>query len=906
LSSKKRVHDLAKEYGMTGKEFVAKLHDLGFADVKSHMSALDEFKVLEIRGRLEAYGIVAESSERTEMSLGGLKLKRKKKKKKTPAEETPKPPAAVEPEPAPAAEEPPAEVKPEPAPEAAEPEPATEVAEADVQEVASPEVEPTAEPEPAVAAQLPAEEPAPTVETSEELAPAAAAEAETEVVAEAAEAPTGEAPATEGAEAAGEEVVQPSAKRRAGKVVGFIDPSQFQQAPKSRPQSRRLASRDDVVPNVMPTFGRDRSSGFVRGDTTRGNLTAQQLREKEQGRFLRRRRAQQSRTPGGRGAAAPRPTATGSPYAGQTVQIDEPISIKKLANTLSVSQNQVLRLALRELGFGININSLIDAEAATLLAHEFEVDLDVQQEIAAEEALVQELDSKRAAVEDEHLIRRPPTVAFLGHVDHGKTTLIDSIRTSRITSGESGGITQHIGAYQVTNDHGHTLAVLDTPGHEAFTAMRARGASAVDVVVLVVAADDGVKPQTEEAYAHAKAAGTPLVVALNKMDRPEANREKVLQELGTMGITPEDWGGETAVMNVSALNGDGIEDLLERVFLESEILELDCHPDGIARGVVLEAMIEQGKGKVAHLLVQDGLLKRGDVILAGEGYGKVRALHDDHGKQIQEAGPSVPVEVTGLGELPMAGDNFYVVDSLDRAQEVAEERARKNRQMAQVERRDINRENLLEAVADSQKSSVNLIVKSDVQGSAEVLRNQLETLEHEEVTVKLIHVGVGAVLESDVDLAMTSDATILAFHVPTHSKVRHAAERAGVVIRNYEVIYELLDDVKRFMEGELAPELKEEVAGHAEVRRVFKSSKFGNIAGCMVIDGLIKRSHRARVHRDGELVYEGAVDSLRREKDNAKEVREGFECGILLKDFDDFEPGDVIEGFRMIEVKRTL
>jgi translation initiation factor IF-2 len=660
----------------------------------------------------------------------------------------------------------------------------------------------------------------------------------------------------------------------------------------------------------MPTLGRDRKAGVVRGDTTRGTMTAQELRDREQGRFLRRRRGQTAPgatpTPGRRPDGRREGSGTASPFSGAAVAIEAPVTIKKLANTLAVKENQVLQEAMKQVGFGININSTIDTDTAVLLAVEFGVTLEVKTEIAAEAQLIEQLSESRKAVGEEKLAKRAPCVAFLGHVDHGKTTLIDTIRSSRIADGEAGGITQHIGAYQVKTQHGHTLCIVDTPGHAAFTAMRARGANAVDIVVLVVAADDGVMPQTEEALNHARAAKTMVVVALNKIDKAGANPEKVKTQLASLGLQPEEWGGTTAMLPVSGLKGTGIEELLERVFLESEVLELKCHVEGPASGIVLEAEIQQGKGKVAHLLIQDGSLKRGDVILAGEGYGRVRSIHDDRGKQLDEAGPSQPVEVTGLNELPTVGDRFYVVDTLEQAQEVATERARLARQMSQIERRAVSHENILEVVADAEKPTINLIVKADKQGSVEVLKHQVGLFSHDEMQINLLHAGVGAVTESDVDLATTSNARILAFHTSANARVRQMAERGKVEIKLYDVLYDLLEDIKRLMEGELAPERREEVTGHAEVRRVFKSSKFGNISGCFVLDGSVFRSSQARLLRDSTVVYSGSVASLRREKDDVREVREGFECGITLKDYDDVREGDVIEAFKVVEVKRTL
>jgi len=916
LSAKKRVYDIAKEIGMTGQELAAKLRDIGFTDIKSHMTALDDVQVLEIQARLEAYGIVSESSAATQ-NIGGVKIKRKRKPDEAPepAEEAhpPEPaPAAVAPiEPPPRAAEPVRMLRPEPTPPPApapaptpapapEPEPVVdEPVAAPVEAESVPpapthvpeEAQPTPEPEPVVL--VPVAEVAPAPASEPVAAPAAPA-----------------APGTEAAPAAAgtpSDLVRPSLKRRGGKVLGFIDPSQFKRAVPAKPESRRLRSSDDVVPDVMPTMGRDRKPGVVRGDTTRGTMTAQELRDREQGRFLRRRgrMAPGQSGPGG-GSRGRSSYGASAPMTGGKLTIEAPVTIKKLANTLAVKENQVLQEAMKQVGFGININSTIDNDTAVLLAEEFGVELEVVTEIAAETALLEELSESRRAVGEDKLAKRAPCVAFLGHVDHGKTTLIDTIRKSRIADDEAGGITQHIGAYQVQTQHGHTLAIVDTPGHAAFTAMRARGANAVDIVVLVVAADDGVMPQTEEALNHARAAKVPVVVALNKIDKPGANAERVKTQLSGLGLQPEEWGGTTAVLEVSGLKGSGIEELLERVFLESEVLELKCHLEGPASGIVLEAEIQQGKGKVAHLLIQDGMLKKGDVILAGEGYGRVRSIQDDRGKNLDQAGPSMPIEVTGLNELPTVGDHFYVVDELDKAAEVATERARALRQLSQIERRAVSQENILQAVADAAKPTINLIVKADKQGSVEVLKHQVAQFAHDEMQINLLHAGVGAVTESDVDLATTSGARILAFHTSANTRVRQMAERGGVEIKIYDVLYDLLEDIKRLMEGELAPEVREEITGHAEVRRVFKSSKFGNISGCFVLDGSLFRSSQARLLRDSTVVYTGAIGSLRREKDDVREIREGFECGITLKDYDDVREGDVIEAFKVVEVKRSL
>ena len=752
----------------------------------------------------------------------------------------------------------------------------------------------------------PAAEPKPRTETSERPA-AKSAKAPAEATAPAAVDDTAAVVTKPDSET--EDTSRP---KRQGKVVGFIDLSKIQPATPKRPESRRHRGRDDEVPDVKPTLHTDPKRAMLRGDRgARNELSAAQLREREAGRYLRRRGGPTSGPgagrggPGGRGGV--RRDTSGSPYSGNIVRIESPVTVKELAEVLSVKSREVLQVAFRQLGFGaVNINSVLDDETAQLLAGEFGVELELTRQVEAEEALIEGLKEKRSGIEDEHLIPRAPAVAFLGHVDHGKTTLIDAIRKTQVASGESGGITQHIGAYRVRTEQGHDLTVIDTPGHAAFTGMRARGARAVDVVVLVVAADAGVQPQTEEAYNHAKVAGTPVVVALNKIDRNEANPNRVMEQLSKLGLIPEEWGGSTAVMPVSGITGQGLQELLERVFLESEILELRSHPRGPASGVVLEAEIEQGMGIVAHLLVQDGTLQRGDVILAGEGYGKVRSIHDDRGTTIDEAGPSMPVRVTGLSALPGIGEPFHVVGRLDQAKEVAEERARKLRQSSLADRRRQDNASILQQVTGPRRALVNVIVRADVQGSVEVLRDSLLDQQHPEVEVQVLQAGVGAVTENDILLASTSSALVVAFRVGANAKARQTADREGVEIRSYQVLYEVLSDVRDLMEGRLAPDLEEEIVGHAEVRRVFGSSRFGNIAGCIVLDGTIARDNKIRLLRDGKVAWRGELSSIRREKDDVREIREGFECGILLRNFNDLHEGDILDAFKVVEIKRTL
>ncbi|MEY2745464.1 MAG: translation initiation factor [Planctomycetota bacterium] len=922
LSTKKaRVNDLAKEAGITGKELLEKLHSWGFNDIKSAQSALEFDMELRVRGLMEARGVMkvgggaAPEASSAAGELGGL-IKKKKKKLSLDGgadeavAETEAPAAA---QPAAIAEAPAVEAPKKPAIEAVEAE--AEPAPARIQPVeaqkpaprAAPLVEPEVEavaPEPVAQREERRPEPtiAPEAKPEERVAqPAAAAVVEPAPVAEVLPATPLAAPSTE-----------PKVAPRAGKVVGFVDLSKLKpQTPAKKPtESRRLRGKDEVTPDVKPTMPHDKKRALGRGTpVARGQMSASQLRTQASDRFLRRNQiaaqGAERTARGGGGRQAGR--GDSSPFSGQKVEIDAPVTIKKLADKLAIKSNELLKVAFGQMGFGaVNINSLLDEDTAVLLAGEFEVELVVVQEVEAETELLGEIKQKRTAIAGDDLAPRAPTVAILGHVDHGKTTLIDAIRSSNVAGGEAGGITQHIGAYSVQTKAGHQLTIIDTPGHSAFTQMRARGAKAVDIVVLVVAADDGPMPSTEEALAHARAAKVPVVVALTKTDKPEANLQRAKESLTKLGLVPEEWGGETAMMGVSALKNQGVDELLERVFLETEVLELRCHPKGPAQGVVLEAEISEGKGIVAHLLVQDGTLKRGDVILAGEGYGKVRSIHDDRGRVIDSAGPATPIEVSGLSSLPGIGETFYVVEDLARAKEVAEERERKNRAMSLTERRQVTAENLLKAVADSKKRVINVIVRADVQGSVEVLKSSLSELKHDEVEVKVVFAGVGAVTENDVILAQTSNAIVVAFHTTVNDKARAASDRSGIDIRYYEVIYELLDHMRDLMEGTLAPEISEQVVGHVEVRALFKSSKVGTIAGSHVIDGTVTRDSKVRVMRGGKQIFEGVLASLRREKDDVKEVRSGFDCGLTVRDFPDVEVGDIVEAYKMVTSKRTL
>ncbi|HIF41061.1 MAG TPA: translation initiation factor IF-2 [Planctomycetes bacterium] len=886
MSDKVRIHDLAKRYGMPGKDLAARLRDCGFSQAKSHMSALDTFELMQAEGILAANGITPSVSEEElngGESVGGLKIKRKTKKKK--AEETaPDTPSPSEPEGSP---------------------------EEGVEAKAAPNDEAQASPESpleedAAAPGAPGDDEGDAGVKSPAPAPEAEEGGEAEVAAENQDPEAKQEPQAEDA---------PASTGPRGKVVGFIDPTKFQTSERARPESRRLKSRDDFTPDVHPTFTHG-AKGARAAAGPRGDLTAAELRQREQGRFLRRSGRPQTGGRGGArrgrgrtGGAGPDKLTTDSPHAGETVAIAAPVTIMKLAEAIKLKSSLVQKRALEQKLGMFTLNTLLDDDTASLLANEFEVELDIRQDISAEEQHLAEMHQKRSDIEDDSLESRSPTVAFLGHVDHGKTTLIDKIRETKVADNESGGITQHIGAYRVQTSKGHSLTIVDTPGHQAFTSMRARGAKAVDIVVLVVAGDDGVKPSTEEAINHAKVAKTPIVVALNKMDKPGFNANASIQQLMGHELVPEQFGGATAMFETSAITGEGIDEMLEHIFLMAEAeLDLRAHPTGPAAGVVLEAEIQQGRGIVAHLLIQDGTLNRGDIVLAGEGYGKVKSVHDDRGQTIQSAGPSVPVEVTGLAAIPGVGDPFYVIETLAKAKEIAGERERKNRAVALAasggSRKDLDA--ILGSSPVQEVEAINLIVRADVQGSAEVIRHEVDKLKHEEVEVQLLHSGVGPITESDVDLATTSGALMVAFHVGVNGKARQQAERSGLEIRRYEVIYELLDDLHALMEGALSPEYQEEIIGHVEIRRLFKSSKIGLIAGSHVIDGRITRNSSIRLLRDGTVVHSGSLASLRRESDDAKEVREGFDCGIVIKNYGDIHEGDIVEAFTLKEVKRTL
>jgi translation initiation factor IF-2 len=692
-----------------------------------------------------------------------------------------------------------------------------------------------------------------------------ATEAEAPVLVEVkAEAPKAEAPAAKAAEGAtegtlhkpapkpGEKAEKKPAKRAAKPASAWVDD-----------QARRRAMK-------------------TRGDTSSG-------RDAWRSRAGARHRGDEE---GGAAFAAPAEPKV------LEVLVPETITVGDLAHKMSVKAAEVIKVMMK-MGSMVTINQVLDQDTAMIVVQEMG-HVAKPAKLDDPEAFLVEA----AAAEEAHVETRPPVVTVMGHVDHGKTSLLDAIRKARVAVGEAGGITQHIGAYHVETPRG-VLTFLDTPGHEAFTAMRARGSLITDIVVLVVAADDGVMPQTVEAINHAKAAKVPIVVAVNKIDKPEANPQRVKNELLTQEVVAEEFGGETQFVEVSAKTGQGIDKLLEAIQLQSEVLELKAPVHAPAKGVVIESRLDKGRGPVATLLVKSGTLKKGDVVLAGAVWGRVRAMTDENGKSVNEAGPSIPVEIQGLQDVARAGDDVVVLADEKKAREIALFRQGKFRDVKLAKQQAAKLENVFEQLQEGAKS-LTLIIKADVQGSYEGLSNALTKLSTDEVKVNIVHTGVGGITESDVNLALASKAVIIGFNTRADAAARKLAEHSGVDIRYYNVIYDAVDDVKAAINGMLAPERRESVLGTVEVRNVFKISKVGTVAGCMVTDGLVRRGSQVRLIRDGVVIHTGELDSLKRFKEDVKEVKAGFECGLSLKNYNDLQVGDRLEVFEVVEVARTI
>jgi len=665
----------------------------------------------------------------------------------------------------------------------------------------------------------------------------------------------------------------------------------------SRPKRLHAAPPAQEEQKRKPSRGRlDRSGPQGRGKHRGHNLSLSDLEAAESGGGRRRSRKKVNRTHeehSRHGFEMPTEKKI------HDVELADMTSVAGLAQQMSVKTGEVIK-QLMKLGVMATINQMIDQDTAILLVEEMGHNVKLISADALENKLEETLARHEGTLEP-----RAPVVTVMGHVDHGKTSLLDYIRKSRVASGEAGGITQHIGAYHVDTDHG-MISFLDTPGHAAFTAMRARGAKSTDIVILVVAADDGVMPQTEEAVQHAKAAGVPLIIAVNKMDKEGADPERVKNELAAKDVIPEDWGGDTQFVNVSAITGEGVDALLDAILLQSELLELTAPRDVPAQGIVIESRLDKGRGSIASVLVQSGTLRKGDIVLAGLQFGRVRAMLDENGKPIDEAGPSIPVEILGLDGTPDAGDQFAAVESEKRAREIAVFRQEKTRDAKLQRQQAAKLDNMFESMTAGEKKTLNVVVKTDVRGSLEAIQAALVELGNEEVQVNIVAGGVGGIAESDVTLAITSDAVMFGFNVRADNSARRLIESESVDLRYYNVIYDLIDDVKAALSGMLAPELREDIVGIAEVRDVFRSPKFGLIAGCMVIEGTVYRSKPIRVLRDNVVIYEGELESLRRFKDDANEVRSGMECGIGVKNYNDVKEGDSIEVYEVKEVARSL
>jgi translation initiation factor IF-2 len=576
------------------------------------------------------------------------------------------------------------------------------------------------------------------------------------------------------------------------------------------------------------------------------------------------------------------------------IKIDDAIVLADLAKRMGIKANEIIK-TMMQMGSMATVNQSIDYDTAVLIASEFNYEVE-RASFEEEPILKQETD------DPDKLVPRPPVVTIMGHVDHGKTSLLDAIRKTRITEMEAGGITQHIGAYRVSTDKGQ-IAFLDTPGHEAFTAMRARGAQITDIVVLVVAADDGVMPQTTEAINHAKAAKVPIIVAINKIDKANADPEKVQRELAENGLTPESWGGDTIYVKVSAKQAQGIDELLEMILLQAEVLELKANPDKLAAGHVVEAKIDSGRGAVATILVKEGTLRTGDSVVCGLHYGRIRAMLDDSGDPVEFAGPSLPVEIVGLSGVPMAGDEFLAIKDEKNAKQISEHRQQKQRSVELAHSNRLSLDKLFERMQEGEIKDLNLIIKADVQGSIEALKDSLVKLSNDEVKVKIVHSAIGTIAESDISLATVSNAIIIGFNVRPSPKVQSMATDENVDMRFYNVIYDVINDVKNAMLGMMASKFKEHVMGTAEVREVFQIPKLGSIAGCYVTDGKIERGQNLRLLRDGVVIFEGKNSSLRRFKDDVKEVQAGYECGIGIENFNDIKVGDTIDCYYLEEIK---
>ena len=952
--AKIRVHELAKEFGITSKEMASRIKDMGYP-IKNYMSTLEDYEADEIRKRMKEEGTGSEASGQEEQPKTQTIIRRRRnvvKIKKIVIKKTGKPEAEVSPEEEkekekapekpivepveakgeeterPAAEKKPSEAKVRIVKPAAEEKKAEEPAEAvqpetEAEAKAKPEEAEALEQAEAAGTQAPAEEKAAPEEALEEAAPK-------EAVIETAgteEAPSevGEGAAAKAPKKAEAEKAAPKAKKpkQLVKIVDRrIDISKHLEAKakapaRPKPAAGRGGGRPGAKPapgapaapvEAVPLKGKKKGKRVVKAaDLSMGKRrkpvkkkgrkeTIQQILAEEAGISRVGRKSAKAKAK----EARQQPAGTAPIRAEKRkIVMTDTIQVSEIAKKMGVKLSDII-MKLMGLGVMVTANQTIDYDTAAIVASEF--GYEVEKKSVAED-IVQEIEEKAPSGEP---VPRPPVVTVMGHVDHGKTTLLDAIRDSDVAAREAGGITQHIGAYQVELPSGEKVTFIDTPGHEAFTSMRARGAQVTDIIILVVAADDGVMAQTREAIDHARAAKVPLIVAVNKIDKPGANPDRVKTELSELGLVPEDWGGDTIFVNISAKKKTGIDELLELMILQSEVLELKADPKRPARGHVIESRLDKGRGPVATVIVQEGTLKVGDALVCGLHYGKVRAMINDRGEKVQEAGPSTPVEIQGLSGVPEAGNEFIVLPNEKKAREVAEYRQRKAREAELAKTTRASLENLFEKIQQEKLKTLHLIIKADVQGSLEALSDALRKLSTDKIKIDIVRGGIGAITESDVLLASASDAIIIGFNVKPTPKAKQLAEQEHVEIRFYDVIYHALEEIKSAMVGMLEPVYKEVALGKAEVRETFRISKVGTIAGCYVTEGVIRRNAQCRLLRDNVVVYTGKIASLRRFKDDVKEVQSGYECGIGLENFNDIKVGDVIEAYEMEEVAPDL
>jgi translation initiation factor IF-2 len=953
-----RVFELARELGVRSKDVLEKCRAEGL-EIKNHMTTLSVGLQATIRDWFSEVGAsestAVETTEHVDVKKARAKAARTRRAKKAEepvAEETPaEPPAPPEDEAAETASTAvSAEVETteaiEVAPEAQDVPPTPAPSEADVAPIAPVVTEPEA-----AEAPVEAEPPSPVApETPQVAASAEEAEVEAEAPAPATEEavvterdetpseeeakPEDEAPAEEEPPAepeeikpAGPQVVPKPATLKGPRIIRVEKPDYIPAPRRSSGPPRRGPSagtgggattpggapgtaggprRGRMRPAASPATGAGRKTRRRSPRRRSGQVTESGDRLKEwRDQDLAERSQRLAAASGGhrrhRSSMGSGAKSGGDNGQSGKVEVDEPITVKSLSAATGLKGVEIIR-KLMTLGVLVTVNQVIDTEMAEAAVADYDIELDIRRAKTAEEEVLEKLEARAEGTKE----GRAPVVTFLGHVDHGKTSLLDFIRRTTVADGEAGGITQHMGAYRYDEGEKHVV-FLDTPGHEAFTAMRARGANMTDVVVLVVAADDGVMPQTVEAISHAKAAEVPIVVALNKIDVPNANIQRALGQLSEHDLQPREWGGETEVIHTSAETGEGIDTLVETLSLEAELLELEAEVDVPATGFVIESEMKQGLGPVARLLVRNGTLRRGDVLLAGTGYGRVRVMTDSRGKQIEEAGPATPVEVSGLDEVPEAGDRFHVVESIEQARAAAEDRRVRARQESLAGMHQVTLEGLFDKIKEGQANELPIIIKADVQGSVEALVGSLDKLSTDEVRVNILHTGVGGISTGDVTLAEASKAIIIGFNVVANAAARQTAETAGVDIRLYRVIYEIIEDIRGLMEQGLAPEVREETLGRAEVRQVFKVSHVGTVAGCYVTDGMAQRNASVRITRNDVVVEDGrALDSLKRFKDDAREVRSGMECGVKIVGYDDVKAGDILEFYRQVEIARKL